>query len=143
MFSACDIPEVFWWDFPLFGVSSVGKPSVRLGLSWVSPLTGVLKFNVDGSMFRSSSKVECGGVCRDDEGRILDMFSVQYGRIDLNEVEVQAFNHALALLLDSRWCMSLFLVVELDSTVADSWVIVELESTTKIACQVVEKLNFG
>ncbi|KAL4298025.1 hypothetical protein GQ457_12G017110 [Hibiscus cannabinus] len=95
----------------------------RVGVHWEPPSCGVLKFNVDGSVFGSTSKAGCGGVLRDAKGRILALFSGPLGRIDSNEAEVQAICHALALLLDSCWRSCPSVVVESDSIVDVSWVL--------------------
>ncbi|KAL4367969.1 hypothetical protein GQ457_05G016550 [Hibiscus cannabinus] len=79
----------------LFCVPLRGLSLIRIGVSWVPPSPGVLKFNVDGLVFGSSGKTGCGGVLWDDKGRIFAIFSGPLGRIDSNEAEFQAISHAL------------------------------------------------
>ncbi|KAK8564613.1 hypothetical protein V6N12_058196 [Hibiscus sabdariffa] len=99
-----------------------GSSLARVGVCWVPQSPGVLKFNVDGSVFGSFGKAGCGGVLRDDKGHILALFSGPLGSIDFNEAEVQLIVHALVVLLESKWRSHPFVVIESDSVVAVSWV---------------------
>ncbi|KAL4368162.1 hypothetical protein GQ457_05G016590 [Hibiscus cannabinus] len=84
-----------WGTLPFVFCAFEGVVFDWYGVSWVLPSPGVLKFNVDSLVFGSSGKTGCGGVLWDDKGRIFAIFSGPLGRIDYNEAEVQAINHAL------------------------------------------------
>ncbi|KAL4283634.1 hypothetical protein GQ457_16G022630 [Hibiscus cannabinus] len=111
------------YRYPRAGTDTLRLVIVRVGVFWVIPASGILKFNVDGSMFGSSRKAGCGGVLRNNKGHILDIFSGPLSCIDSNEAEVQAIRHALVVLWESMWRSCPCVIIESDSTVVVSWVL--------------------
>ncbi|KAL4319757.1 hypothetical protein GQ457_18G011010 [Hibiscus cannabinus] len=88
--------------------------------SWVLPSPGALQFNVDGSMFGIERKAGCGGVLRNDTGRILAIFSGPLGNRDSTEAELLAIRHALVMLSESEWRSCPCVIIESDSMVVVS-----------------------
>ncbi|KAL4290414.1 hypothetical protein GQ457_14G013340 [Hibiscus cannabinus] len=62
MFSGDAIQEVAWWVNPFSCLSSPVRGSVRLGLEWIPPVEGFLKFIVDGAAREELGLAGCGGV---------------------------------------------------------------------------------
>ncbi|KAL4323498.1 hypothetical protein GQ457_11G030680 [Hibiscus cannabinus] len=89
----------------------------------VSPIEGVLKFNVDGAARGKPGLAVCGGVLRNWESLILALFFGPIGVADSNEAELQAIGHALALLAEIDLQGIHLVVIESDSRVAVSWVL--------------------
>lgn len=52
-----------------------GPSKVRKSVSWVPPLPGSLKFNVDGAARGKPGPAGIGGVLRNYKGEVLFMFS--------------------------------------------------------------------
>ena len=63
---------------------------------WIEPATGMLKLNVDGSVFASLSRAGVGGIIRDHSGSWIAGFSGFVTSCDILQVEILAILHGLA-----------------------------------------------
>ncbi|KAL4304248.1 hypothetical protein GQ457_10G006570 [Hibiscus cannabinus] len=70
-----------WWQCPLDCSFPVHGKVCRVGVAWIPPMPGALKFNVDGVARGKLSPAGCGGVLRDSEGRVLACFSEPFGYV--------------------------------------------------------------
>ncbi|XVE82081.1 hypothetical protein DITRI_Ditri15bG0118000 [Diplodiscus trichospermus] len=68
---------------------------IRRVCSWVQPPSGVMKFNVDGSMVGKPGPAGIGGVLKDDKGNQKIVFSKSVGVTNSNEAEMLAVKHSL------------------------------------------------
>ncbi|GMJ03941.1 hypothetical protein like AT4G29090 [Hibiscus trionum] len=143
-------PESIWWTCPAqFEVSAQPK-RVRVGRCWQPPLRGVLKFNTDGSARGKPGPAGFGGVMRDEDSRILGLFSGPLGVMDSNEAEVRAIAFALGLIQEREWRKGC-VIIESDSQVALSWVTQSTKHPWRLwevflaidqACQVAYDIQF-
>ncbi|GMI75617.1 hypothetical protein like AT5G65005 [Hibiscus trionum] len=113
--------EAAWWTCPSSQALSVAGKKERRGVFWQPPVTGVLKFNVDGAARGKPGPAGFGGVMRDGESRIMGLFSGPLGVMDSNEAEVRAIAFALSLVVGGSW-RTQCVIIEFDSQVALSWV---------------------
>ncbi|GMJ08961.1 hypothetical protein HRI_004565300 [Hibiscus trionum] len=84
-------------------------------------MAGCVKFNIDGSARGKLGPAGCGGVLRDEMGRVLALFSGPLGVLDSNEAELYAILFALESFRTLQWG-ALPCIVESDSLVATLWV---------------------
>ena len=97
-----------------------GAPKVKKSIFWIPPLTGILKFNVNGAARGKLGLAGIGGVLLNDKGEVLLMFPKSVGIRDSNEVEVLAILEAFQIFLASFHGP---LVVESDSTNVVGWLL--------------------
>ncbi|KAK2649624.1 hypothetical protein Ddye_017113 [Dipteronia dyeriana] len=74
--------------------------------AWTPPLDNTLKFNVDGSALDKPDPVGIRGVLRDNNGKIICMFSFYVGVQDSNSVKVLAIHKAVDLCCSTSICVS-------------------------------------
>ncbi|KAL4333211.1 hypothetical protein GQ457_07G031190 [Hibiscus cannabinus] len=91
--------------------------------SWVAPLPGELKFNVDASTRESFGEAGIGGVLRDNRGSILVKFSKFIGLSEPTGAELEAILEACRIVSNENWLKSYRLVIESDSIMVLSWIV--------------------
>ena len=93
----------------------------RICTEWNHPLDNCLKFNVDGSAYGKPGPAGCGGILRNERGRILALFSGPLGILESNIAEVMAIKVVLGMFVRSIWKGKFGLVIESDSMTAVRW----------------------
>ena len=85
-------------------------------------MSGVLKFNVDGSAVGKPGPAGIGGVLRDSTAKVKGMFSVNIGTADSNYAELRAVLEALDMYSTQNIIHGSHLIIESDSQNCVSWV---------------------
>ncbi|KAL4354799.1 hypothetical protein GQ457_06G023210 [Hibiscus cannabinus] len=88
--------------------------------AWSPPLTGFLKFNVDGAA--KESKAGCGGILRNDTGILRALFSGPLEGHGVDFAELMAIRAALELFIEAGWMGKAGLIIESDSRVVLNWI---------------------
>ncbi|KAL4273617.1 hypothetical protein GQ457_13G028820 [Hibiscus cannabinus] len=104
-------------------LSFPGHEQPRLGVVWVPPVKGILKFNVDVAARGKLGLAGCGVLLRDWNNCILSLFSGPIGIAYSNEAKLQAICKALEMLMEFDWRGTRMVVVQYDSRVAVSWIL--------------------
>ncbi|KAE8699091.1 hypothetical protein F3Y22_tig00110596pilonHSYRG00035 [Hibiscus syriacus] len=100
---------------------SAGASALQSSLNvWLPPVSGQLKFIVDGSA--SSKSAGCGGVLRTTNRHIIAMFFGPVLEVNSDFAELVVIKIALEVFADSCWRGKAALVVESDSKVVLNWV---------------------
>lgn len=99
---------------------------------WHPPLTGFLKFNIDGASKGNPGTTSFGGVLRDEEGNIFFIFHFHLGRATNNMAELMALEQCIEFLKQDN---HLNVIIEADSKLT-------INSVKRISCGVVpEKVS--
>lgn len=69
---------------------------------WKPPPHGFLKVNIDGASKGNTGLVGFGGVIRDEQGKIKEIFHGHLGTATNNMVELMALEQCLEILVDSN-----------------------------------------
>ena len=69
---------------------------------WQPPPHGILKFNIDGTSKGNPGMVGFGGVIRDEQGCIKDIFHSHLGVATNNMAELMALEKFLEILIESN-----------------------------------------
>ena len=91
-------------------------------VEWISPSSGVLKFNVDCSAIGKLGPTGIGGVLRDCNAKVKGLFSVKIGVADSNYAELRAVLEALVVYDAQSEIRGSSLIIESDSYNCVSWV---------------------
>ena len=91
-------------------------------MDWIPPEPNSLKFNVDGSVMGKPGPAGIGGVLRDENGKVLCLFSVHMGILDSNTTELLAIKKAIELISENQNLFGRDIAIVSDSKVAVSWV---------------------
>ncbi|KAH1123344.1 hypothetical protein J1N35_006504 [Gossypium stocksii] len=70
-FASHDISDASWWDRSWSCIAPSISRTNSLSAAWIPPDAGSLKFNVDGASRGNPKRAGCGGVLRDDNGKLL------------------------------------------------------------------------
>ncbi|KAE8681632.1 hypothetical protein F3Y22_tig00111311pilonHSYRG00173 [Hibiscus syriacus] len=116
VFSVLD--EKRWWDWP--GESAGICAQQRPKSVWKPPVSGQMKFNVDGSA--TNKLAGCGGILRTAEGYVVAMLFGPVTEINSDFAELIAIKIALDVFVESCWCGKTGLIVESDSKVVLNWI---------------------
>ncbi|KAE8660979.1 hypothetical protein F3Y22_tig00116944pilonHSYRG00230 [Hibiscus syriacus] len=90
--------------------------------SWIAPLQGKLKFNVDAAVKGCYGDAGIGGVLRDCTESCLIRFSNSIGLSDPTGAELTAILEACKLFHSSRWCSQEELMIESDNNLTVCWI---------------------
>ena len=82
-----------------------------------------LKINMDSLTWGNRGFTSCGGVCRDDLGSVIGIFSGLLGILDSNAAEVFTISHVLKFFIEFEWVGKKGVIVESDSRNVISWVL--------------------
>ncbi|EEF31060.1 conserved hypothetical protein [Ricinus communis] len=93
----------------------------RFVIGWQPSSVGDLKWNVDGSALGKQGPTGVSGVLTDHTGNILCLFSINYGVLDSNVVEVVAIGKALQLSASKPSINFSNLIIESNSLNAILW----------------------
>ncbi|XVE67036.1 hypothetical protein DITRI_Ditri08aG0128000 [Diplodiscus trichospermus] len=92
-------------------------------IEWSKPVSGEMKFNVDGASIGKPGPAGIGGVLRDHMGVERIRFSKSIGVAESNYAEAMAVREAFIIFLASPWAHSYKLIIESDSKNVVSWVL--------------------
>ncbi|MBA0824209.1 hypothetical protein Goarm_020890 [Gossypium armourianum] len=70
-FGSHDFSDASWWDCSWSCIAPFISRTNSLTAAWIPPDAGSLKFNVDGASRGNPKRAGCGGVLRDDNGKLL------------------------------------------------------------------------
>nr|XP_034889198.1 uncharacterized protein LOC118029425 [Populus alba] len=95
--------------------------SFRINNIWSPPMINSLKWNVDGSSLGKPGPSGIGGVLRNHHGHLLGMFSVPFGILDSNIVELRAIVKAIELSASNCLLHHQHLIIKSDSVNVIHW----------------------
>ncbi|XP_038704727.1 uncharacterized protein LOC120000673 [Tripterygium wilfordii] len=99
------------------------KRNRREELHWLPPLSGHLKWNVDGSALGKPGPAGIGGVLRSNDGTIICLFSCPIGICESNEAEIKAIKKALEITISSGNLSQICITLETDSANGFKWIV--------------------
>ncbi|TYG84644.1 hypothetical protein ES288_D01G265800v1 [Gossypium darwinii] len=70
-FGSHDFSVANWWDCSWSCIAPSISRTNSLSAAWIPPDAGSPKFNVDGASRGNPKRAGCGGVLRDDNGKLL------------------------------------------------------------------------
>lgn len=80
---------------------SIGYPpeptAPRLPHRWKKPPTGFVALNCDGSVTNHGNSAGCGGLCRNEEGRLLFAYTHKLDPCSIVEAEIWGLYHGLCI----------------------------------------------
>eukprot|EP00253_Pinus_taeda_P015014 PITA_15014 len=108
-FSGNEIINKSWTLVPGFFIWDVWKEHINI---WNPPPHGSLKVNIDGASKENPGLASFGGVIRDEQGQIKEIFHGHLGKATNNMEELMALEQCLEISVDSN---SHNVIIEADS----------------------------